>query len=231
MKSLYTQIEFDTAKCRDKLLLECEHCHGPFYKSKNRIQATIKNDDGKCKFCSPLCLSQEFEDSPSITCEQCGATVKKIKSQIKQTKHNFCCKSCAAKYNNAHKTKGTRVSKLERWLAEQLVVLYPGFEFHFNRRDAINGELDIYIPSLKLGFELNGIFHYEPIYGPEKLGRIQSNDERKILACAERGIELCVIDTYSVSYFKPTKAQMFLGIITGIIRSKISSLINRTPDS
>jgi hypothetical protein len=100
--------------------------------------------------------------------------------------------------------------------------LFPGLKFHFNRRDTINAELDIYVPSLRLAFELNGIFHYEPIYGPEKLGRIRNNDERKVLACAEHGIGLCVVDISSVKYFKPIKAQKFLDIVANLIRTKLS---------
>ena len=40
--------------------------------------------------------------------------------------------------------------------------------------EAINSELDVYVPSLNLAFELNGIFHYEPIYGEKKLNQILS---------------------------------------------------------
>ena len=35
-------------------------------------------------------------------------------------------------------------SKLEKWLEEQLIKMYPNLEIHFNRKDAINSELDIY---------------------------------------------------------------------------------------
>jgi hypothetical protein len=157
-----------------------------------------------------------------VTCEQCGDPGKKTQSQAKQTKHNFCSQSCAAKWHNAHKTKGTRVSKLERWLQEQLPLLFPSLEFHFNRKDAIVAELDIYVPSLRLAFELNGIFHYEPIFGTKKFASILANDNRKMLACAERGIELCVIDVSSVKYFKPVKAQKFLDIVVNLIRTKLS---------
>lgn len=113
------------------------------------------------------------------------------------------------------------MSKLERWLQEQLPALYPDLEFHFNRRDAIQGELDILIPSLKLAFELNGIFHYEPIYGAEKLTSIQDNDQRKFQACLERGIELCLIDTSSMKNFKEPGARKFLAIIQGILERVI----------
>jgi very-short-patch-repair endonuclease len=135
-------------------------------------------------------------------------------------KNNFCSSSCAAIYNNTHKTYGTRRSKLEKYLEEKLKEKYPKLDIHFNRKDAINSELDIYIPSLKLAFELNGIYHYEPIHGPEKLASVQNNDQRKFQACLERGIELCIIDTSSIKHFKENKANKFLNIIIEIISKR-----------
>jgi hypothetical protein len=225
MKPLYTQEEFDTAKSRNLLPLSCIQCKTTFLKPKNIIQVSMKGDRVETgDFCSEKCRQKNQEKKVILPCDQCGKPFFKQISQIKKSKHNFCCMSCSAKYRNAHKIKGTRVSKLERWLAEQLVLLFPTLEFHFNRKDAINGELDIYVPSLRLAFELNGIFHYEPIYGPEKLGRMQSNDERKMQACHERGIELCVLDVSSVLYLKPTKTQKFLDIITNLIQTKLSGI-------
>jgi hypothetical protein len=140
--------------------------------------------------------------------------------QLKKFPNSFCSSSCAATYNNSHKKYGYRRSKLEKFLEEKLVVLYPSLEFHFNRKDAINSELDIFIPSLSLAFELNGIFHYEPIYGNDQLQSIQNNDKRKFQACLERKIELCIIDTSSLSYFKPANAQKYLDIVCNIVNSK-----------
>ena len=97
---------------------------------------------------------------------------------------------------------------------------YPNLEFHFNRKDAINSELDIYIPTISLAFELNGVFHYEPIYGADKLKQIQNNDNRKFQACLERNIELCIIDVSAMEYFKIDKCQKYLNIITDIIEKK-----------
>jgi hypothetical protein len=226
MKPLYTQEEFNTSKSRGLLPLECVHCKKPFLITKHRIFRSLNENTKQytSDFCSKKC--QGFHSTLAINgnCKNCLKPVTRTLAEAKGSKSGnmFCNQSCAAKWNNAHKTKGTRVSKLERWLAERLPLLYPDLEFHFNRKDAINGELDIFIPSLRLAFELNGIFHYEPIYGPEKLGRMQSNDERKMLACAEYGIELCVLDVSSITYFKPTKAQRFLDIITRIVNSKLS---------
>ncbi len=153
----------------------------------------------------------EYKKLSVNQCLRCGA----------DTKTKFCGSSCAAIYNNTHKTKGYRRSKLEIYLEEQLIKLYSGLEIHFNRKDTINSELDIYIPSLSLAFELNGLFHYEPIFGPEKLSKIQNNDQRKFQACLEKGIELVIIDSSQLEYFKIQSAQKYLDIITQIIDSKL----------
>ena len=221
MQPLYTEAEFKAAKSRQLLPLRCLHCTKTFHKTKHDIQGilnprTVKTGD----FCSHAC----FYNSTYVLveCLQCHKSFKKCPSQIRKTTHHFCCRSCGGKYNSAHRTNGTRCSKLEQWLQIQLPALYPNIEFHFNRTDAINAELDVFIPSLKLAFELNGIFHYEPIFGPDKLASIQTNDNRKMLACAEKGIELCVLDTTSQRYFKERTASKFLNIIRSIIDLKIN---------
>ena len=75
----------------------------------------------------------------------------------------------------------------------------------------------IHIPSLNLAFELNGIFHYEPIFGQDKLDSIINNDNRKFQACLEKTIELVIIDAASLQYFKPQNAKKYLDIIISII--------------
>lgn len=97
---------------------------------------------------------------------------------------------------------------------------YPNLEIHYNRTDAILSELDVYVPSLKLAFELNGIYHYEPIHGIPKLLSTQNNDNRKYQACLERGIELCIMDVSAIKHFTEPRGVKFLKIIEGIIDSK-----------
>jgi endogenous inhibitor of DNA gyrase (YacG/DUF329 family) len=174
------------------------------------------------QFCSLKCFHQHLrKDEINLVCYFCGKPITKRECDLKGKAHSFCSISCSAKYNAAHKTWGCGRSKLEKWLEPQLKDFYPELEIHFNRNDTINSELDIYIPSMKLAFELNGIFHYEPIYGQELLDKIQNNDQRKFQACLERGIELCTIDNNSMRTFNENKALIFLGVITDIIDLKL----------
>lgn len=142
----------------------------------------------------------------------------------KGLKHHFCSQRCGGLYNSAHRTGGTRRAKLEVWLEGQLKGLYPTLVVLYNHTGAISAELDIYVPSLSLAIELNGIFHYEPIFGQEKLDGIKKRDENKFAACHAKGISLCVIDTSQHRYHKPEKCRPFLDIIIKIIDDKLASL-------
>lgn len=125
-------------------------------------------------------------------------------------------------YNNKHKKRGSQRSKLEKYIEDQLANLYPHLTVLYNDRTTIKAELDIYIPSLQLAIELNGIFHYEPIFGELKLSQTQTNDKRKFQACLEEKIELCIIDTSTMKYFKPANAEKYLKIVTNLLDMKLS---------
>jgi len=221
MKPLYSDEEYNQAKGMDKLPCQCYVCKETFYKDKRFITAYLNGSrKNKIKFCSRKCQNNRGNNKIKCKCSNCGKEAYRDLSQVKKYKNQFCSQSCAATYNNKHKTHGTRRSKLEAWLEGQLSTLYPDLEIHYNQKDAINSELDIYIPSFKLAIELNGIFHYEPIFGEDKLKQIQNNDQRKFQACLENKIELLLIDASQLKYFKPKNAQKYLDIITEVINSK-----------
>jgi len=225
MIPLFTPEEFEAAKCHQLLPLKCKHCGETFHRTKHTIQCGLRNSHhSTADYCSHSCQAncQHKGHRLELACDQCKGTFSKDLNQIQKSKHHFCCQSCAGKYHNAHKTTGTRRSKLEVWLEAQLITLYPDLGFHFNRTDAIDAELDVFIPSLKLAFELNGIFHYEPIYGQNKFNRMVSNDQRKFAACSEKGIGLCIIDVSKIKYFKDRTSKPILEIIQKVISQAIS---------
>ena len=220
MKPLYSSEEFDNALTNDLLPCQCYVCHNTFYKLKRVIQRTLKNQKGfSAKFCSFTCQGIYKNTKQIVECKNCKNNFEKVSNQLKKFPNNFCSRSCSATYNNTHKIHGTRRSKLEIYIEERLTSIYPGLVIDFNKKDTINSELDIYIPSLKLAFELNGIYHYEPIHGPEKLAQIQNNDNRKFQACLDKNIELVLIDTSTLKNFKQHKADIFLKIILDTINN------------
>ena len=220
MKKLYTKKEFELAKSTDILACECHHCKKSFLVQKKSITFAIKNPNlNKIKFCSQKCKDDSRKTKKLIYCTNCNILFKRNPSEINL--NNFCSNSCNAIYCNKNKTHGNRRSKLEKWLEERLTALYPNLEIHYNQKSAINSELDIYISSLNLAFELNGIFHYEPIYGVGKLNQIKDNDVSKSKACHDAKIDLCVIDTSQQKYVKPSTSQKYLDIITDIIKERL----------
>lgn len=201
-------------------IIKCDYCKNDFERSTGQINRNKKRNLNS--FCSQKCSSKNKTKKGVVltTCSNCNKNVIRLLNQAKRGENSFCNSSCAAIYNNARKTKGARRSKLEAYLENKLIETFPDIDFHFNRSDTINSELDIYIPSLKLAFELNGIFHYEPIFGEKKLSQIQNNDNRKYQACLEKGIELCTIDSSGQKYFKESTSIKYLDIIKLIINKK-----------
>ncbi len=92
----------------------------------------------------------------------------------------------------------------ERWVSETTLkhiieTLFPDkIVLAHYRPDWLEGlELDIYVPDIKLGFEYQGIQHFQPIKhwgGKEKLKIQKEHDARKKRLCDELGISLIYFD-------------------------------------
>lgn len=219
----------------DKILI-CSRCNKEYYVSYGQFanyNARKRKKPSTTCYCSVSCRYPVEKRRILIPCTFCGKDVSIYMSTLNrrktQSKNIFCNSSCSATFNNCNKAHGYRRSKLEYWLEEQLSKRYPTLVIEYNSKNIIKSELDIFIPSINLAVELNGIFHYEPIHGIDTLNKIQNNDSRKFQACIENGIELCIIDTSSLTYFKPKKALKFLDIITKIIDSKIVQVAGLEP--
>ncbi len=224
MIPLYSKEEFESAQSKDLLDLSCEVCKSTFKRSKQDIHQSLtnKNSKNKCKYCSNSCNNKSNIKKIKLNCSFCEKEIERAPNELKKSKsgNHFCSKSCATTFKNKNKKTGDTRSKLEKWIEGRLTTMYPNLEIHYNRKDAINSELDIYIPSLNLAFEINGIFHYEPIYGVDKLQRIQENDVSKSKACHDAKIDLCIIDASAQKYVKPSTSQKYLDIIINIIKER-----------
>jgi hypothetical protein len=159
-------------------------------------------------------VEAEYLKAP-LTCKQCNTIIQykdsfgKLTFSRKQKRlgrpgNIFCGMSCSAVFNNKHKTHGTRKSKIEYFIEKNLKETFPTLKMLFNDRTE-NGsdlELDIYIPSLKLAFEINGIHHYKPIHGEKVFKCTIANDTKKSEFCKNNNIELHVLDVSRMTGFK-----------------------------
>ena len=168
-------------------------------------------------FCSVECYNKFQTKKQAVVCKNCFRSFLKMLSQIEKYENHFCSKSCSATYNNKNKTHGNRRSKLEIYLENEIKIQYPNLKILCNDKTAINSELDFYFPDLNLAIELNGIFHYEPIYGLEKLSQIQNNDQQKYKLCHEKNIKLCILDSSKCKYLTQERKNEFYQIIKYII--------------
>lgn len=231
MKLLIDQKDIGKYKSREKIPLECECCRKTFYGPKHKIQWVLNHNGYRFKYCSEKCRNKTMSKRIDSMCEQCQKPILVNPHQLNRFNHHFCSRSCAAIYHNSHKHFGCRRSKLEMWIEKILTEKYPHLEIHYNKTNAINAELDIYIPSLKLAFELNGVFHYEPIFSEEKLKKTQTNDQRKFQVCSELSISLCVIDVHNTKYLKKERDKKFLDIVVDIINEKLARKVGTAPTS
>ena len=187
MIKLYSEEDFRNGTSLDLFKLQCIQCNNTFTKTKKYInQCFSPNRKETGQFCSRRCknlhLSLIKDQTPQeISCDRCKKLFIKKKSQILKTNHNFCSKQCAGIFSNQNKNKGYTRSKLEIYLEYKLTEKLPLLEFKFNTRHDIGYELDIFVPSLKLAFELNGILHYSPIFGNTKLNKIKNNYKLKTI--------------------------------------------------
>jgi len=185
-----------------------------------------KSPKNKMHFCNRSCYGQFKRETNTVkaACAQCGLPVSRKLTQhkVSKSKHMFCNNNCSARYNNRHKTTGTRRSKVEVWLEHQLTTAYSNLEFKFNTLEPIGLELDIFVPSLKVGFEINGLTHFQPVYGLEKFARIQANDSAKHRLCQEQGIHLYVIDVSTQKKFSHETSKVFLLSIQEVIKVKLA---------
>ena len=141
--------------------------------------------------------------SIDVTCIECGKVTRRAMAEVKKSKNHFCSHSCSCTHQNRNKKTGTTTSKLETFIANRIRQTYPSLTVIQNDRTTVGHELDIFIPSLRVAIEVNGIMHYEPIFGDDKFNRIQFGDQQKMLLCNNMDIELIVVPnmkTFSKKY-------------------------------
>lgn len=207
---------------------ECKHCKSIFYVKAALAKSYFNGSSplSKIDFCSNKCKNNAKNTLVQTNCKNCN-TMLTVRKKV-SLKNNFCSQSCAAIYNNAHKGYGYHRSKLEVYIEDQLKKDFPNLKILFNDTNVIKRELDIYIPALHLAFEINGIFHYEPIFNPNTLTKTQNRDNQKLIECYKHDIELIVIDTSKQKYFTEKSSIEYYLIIKKMIELNIGRSLHNS---
>lgn len=161
-------------------------CHICSYKTRNDgYKHTIEKCQQVAEQRGGKCLSTEYKNNSNKMLWECdkGHQWESCFKNIKN--NNGWCPYCS----------GYRSEELARTLMEELY----GEKFQKVRPEWLGGlELDGYNEDLKIGFEYNGIQHYQYIphfhrNGIEDLYKQQKNDHKKYEICKKQGIHLIVI--------------------------------------
>jgi hypothetical protein len=178
-------------------------------------------------FCSHKCRSEYvLEQRVVVECSICGNELSKTKGQIRN-KSRFCCSTeCFKLLIKYYKNWGSSRSKLEIAIENHLSKLFE-FKIKYNKKD-IGYELDIHVPHINLGIEINGPLHYRVIFDEEKLIRTQQIDKEKSEECQKRNIKLVVINVSNDGRSKKIQTQR-INEVVNIINNRIEEL-NHKPD-
>lgn len=217
-------------KSRELVPFACPNCNDEFTKAKNVVQRRFsERGDARRLFCSLECQANGKRKIVKVECANCGVEVIRAPHDRKKTKSGryFCGFACAATFNMKLRCKGKR-SKAEILLYEFLSKEFPALRIVPNDKSLLGGyEADIAIPELKLAIEWNGILHFRPIYGHERLNEIQERDALKRKIAIERNVQLLVIpDMISRPKFVERIASEVIQIIRQLSEKQLGNLIS-----
>ena len=201
--------------CMPKPNFNCDYCGKEDYKVPNRLTKNKNN------FCCRECASKFKDKRVEVICLVCQKVFLKEQCEIKRYGRHCCSKKCGQLLGIFYKDWGSSRSKLEIAIEAHLVNLFS-FQIDYNKTDT-GYELDIFIPHLNQAIELNGIFHYEPIFGEKELLRRQRVDKAKAEECKKRNIDLIVINVSKDKRSKKVQTQRIQEVVK-IISDKIAAL-------
>ncbi len=204
-----------TMKCfhafikRKMVVVNCDYCKNDFELMIGKYN-TSKKLGLKAFYCNRECHANSLKNKIKLKCENCNLEFERIPSQINN--HNYCSRKCKDLANFI-----VNRSQLEIYLENKVKEYFPYVNMLCSDRiECRNLELDFYFPDLKLAIEINGIFHYEPKFGEERLNIIQHNDKGKKFICYKKGIELHIIksiENYAQKGIKERDWKIFKNIL------------------
>lgn len=148
--------------------------------NKNNYNHFVEESNKRFNNYSFPYIQNEYENSHSvltIKCKKCGNTFQKIACDHLTSPFGGC-QNCFSDTSYGEK-------KISKFIKDIL----PNIEIKYNDRKILNGkELDIYIPSLNIAIEYNGLFWHSGMFRCDKNYHLN-----KTIECERQGIRLIQI--------------------------------------
>lgn len=176
---------------------------------KRKIQAQHSNmlvelNNRLVKYNCVACSYNGKQDGFIYRCDNCGNTCNEsyqFVNIVRLARNTTPCIHCVPKNPPYSHTE----REFSNWVCGNI-----SCDYKLNVRDVIDGELDLYIPSMKIAFEFNGIYYHSELF---KLNDYHLNKTNK---CNALGIRLIHIWEDDWLYKKD------------IVKSIVLSIINKT---
>ena len=184
----YSEIASLCSTYANKIIRDAKRLDCVTTRSRSETQKMVL-DSGKCEHPTAgkqhsTATKNKIGTSVAETFEALSPQEKQKRSDAAKEKWEQMSPAAQSKFRAAAEAGIRRAakegSKLEKFLKERLTKL--GYLVEFHRERIVTNQklhLDIYIPELKVAIEVDGPFHFEPIWGQEILERHMRSDGEK----------------------------------------------------
>ena len=114
---LFTLEQLNHSSYKEKTLpVRCLHC-GKIYYISRKDYVDFLHGSNRLRYCSLKCAGLDQRKRVTKPCLNCGKSVTKTEKEAILHPNFFCCKSCAATYNNKRRAPRSKESRLKTSLS------------------------------------------------------------------------------------------------------------------
>lgn len=129
------------------------------------------------------------------------------------------------KANSAVREASKKGSKLELFILNNL--LQDGYRVDFHKEQTLSStklQIDLFLPTLNIAIEVDGLSHFEPVWGEDTLKRNKGYDNKKTGLILGKGLVL--IRVKQIKDFSKTRAE----VIYKELKDIITNIENKFPE-